>query len=260
MLFRSAALELWPAASPEEKALVRMLMVNEQRLLGRYNDAADTAREAIASASRESAQGQTQSLQGHARLLESAIRAGTPASSDAVRATAASARADLESFTLASIESRASLLGTLAELSLAQEDQAQAEPLLQVTQDLLALAVRAGALAPVAIDLRAERRRRDLEEPSEPSGDPRGIGERHAPVARVDRGRFRRAASTPPGRLQEGEERLPRARHVAGPQRAIDHEAQHRRLGDVGNARLGFPDRESGGEVSFEGQIGRAHV
>ncbi len=136
-----AAIELAKADPDDLRSRLRIDMVGAQRALGRFSDAAESARAAIDAADRQGEPGQTRAVLAHAELLAAAVQSGGTAESDAMRRAIDGARKDLESMSLASAPARAALLAELAKASLAIDEPALA---LRDAEAAMALATLSG--------------------------------------------------------------------------------------------------------------------
>ena len=157
-----AALDLARADPDDLRAQLRIDMVGAQKALGRFSDAADSAKAAIDAADRAGAAGQTRAVHAHAELLAAAMQGGVPADTEGLKASMTRARADLDAMRLATEPARATLLCELAkaaaglgDLPAALRDAESAMALATVSGDAMA-AVNAGAVQARVLALRGD--------------------------------------------------------------------------------------------------------
>ncbi|MEI7658185.1 MAG: serine/threonine-protein kinase [Phycisphaerae bacterium] len=136
-----AALGLAGADPDDLRSQLSIDMVGAQLALGRFSDAADSAKAAIDAADRSGPAGQTRAVAAHAELVAAALQAGTPADPETLKAAMSRARADLEAMPRAADAARAALLVELAKASMALGDPAAA---LRDAESAMALATVSG--------------------------------------------------------------------------------------------------------------------
>ena len=121
-----AAVDLAKVDPDDLRSQLRIDMVGAQRALGRFGDAAASAKAAIDVADRSAEPGQTRAALAHAELIASALQSGGATDGEMLKRAVDGARTDLDAMTLASAPARAALLTELAKASLASGEPALA--------------------------------------------------------------------------------------------------------------------------------------